>query len=77
MAVTEITNLEFGKMVQAAASKLSKNAEFINSLNVFPVPDGDTGTNMTSSMASGAKYERNANSTKAVSYTHLTLPTKA
>ena len=39
MAVTEITNLEFGKMVQAAASKLSKNAEFINSLNVFPVPD--------------------------------------
>ena len=64
MAVTEITNLEFGKMVQAAASKLSKNAEFINSLNVFPVPDGDTGTNMTSSMASGAKYERNANSTK-------------
>ena len=64
MAVTEITNLEFGKMVQAAASKLSKNAEFINSLNVFPVPDGDTGTNMTSSMASGAKYERESNSTK-------------
>ncbi|MEY8441215.1 DAK2 domain-containing protein [Lactobacillaceae bacterium 24-114] len=64
MAVTEITNLEFGKMVQAAASKLSNNAEFINSLNVFPVPDGDTGTNMTSSMASGAKYEREVNSTK-------------
>ncbi|WP_267201713.1 DAK2 domain-containing protein [Limosilactobacillus kribbianus] len=63
MAVTEITNLEFGKMVQAAADKLSKNAEFINSLNVFPVPDGDTGTNMASSMASGAKYERAENST--------------
>ena len=64
MAVTEITNLEFGKMVQAAADKLNKNAEFINSLNVFPVPDGDTGTNMASSMASGAKYERAENSTK-------------
>ena len=63
MAVTEITNLEFGKMVQAAADKLNKNAEFINSLNVFPVPDGDTGTNMASSMASGAKYERAENST--------------
>ena len=62
MAVTKITNLEFGKMVQAAADKLGKNAEFINSLNVFPVPDGDTGTNMTSSMASGAKYERNETS---------------
>lgn len=35
MAVTKITNLEFGKMVQAAADKLGKNAEFINSLNVF------------------------------------------
>lgn len=64
MAVTKITNLEFGKMVQAAADKLSQNAEFINSLNVFPVPDGDTGTNMTSSMASGAKYERDETSTK-------------
>ena len=58
MAVTKITNLEFGKMVQAAASKLDQNAEFINSLNVFPVPDGDTGTNMSMSMDSGAKYER-------------------
>ncbi|WP_076461940.1 DAK2 domain-containing protein [Limosilactobacillus caccae] len=64
MAVTKITNLEFGKMVQAAADKLGKNADFINSLNVFPVPDGDTGTNMTSSMASGAKYERNETSKK-------------
>ncbi|MFC2684227.1 MAG: DAK2 domain-containing protein [Limosilactobacillus oris] len=60
MAVTEITTLEFGKMVQAAADKLNQQADFINSLNVFPVPDGDTGTNMASSMASGAKYEREA-----------------
>lgn len=45
-------------MVQAAADKLNQQADFINSLNVFPVPDGDTGTNMASSMASGVKYER-------------------
>lgn len=63
MAVTTITNLEFGKLVQAAAAKLNQQAEFINSLNVFPVPDGDTGTNMSMSMASGAKYEREATST--------------
>ncbi|MEO5292542.1 DAK2 domain-containing protein [Limosilactobacillus sp. WILCCON 0053] len=63
MTVTKITNLEFGKMVQAAAAKLNTQAEFINSLNVFPVPDGDTGTNMSMSMASGAKYEREATST--------------
>ncbi|TOY76326.1 hypothetical protein DIS16_03580 [Levilactobacillus brevis] len=60
MKVTEITNLEFGKMVQAASQKLNQNADFINSLNVFPVPDGDTGTNMSLSLASGAKYERDA-----------------
>jgi len=63
LTVTKITNLEFGKMVQAAAAKLNAQAEFINSLNVFPVPDGDTGTNMSMSMASGAKYEREATST--------------
>lgn len=51
-------------MVQAAADKLNQQADFINSLNVFPVPDGDTGTNMASSMASGAKYEREASSDK-------------
>jgi len=63
LTVTKITNLEFGKMVQAAAAKLNAQVEFINSLNVFPVPDGDTGTNMSMSMASGAKYEREATST--------------
>jgi len=60
LKVTEITNLEFGKMVQAASQKLNQNADFINSLNVFPVPDGDTGTNMSLSLQSGAKYEREA-----------------
>lgn len=50
-------------MVQAASQKLNQNADFINSLNVFPVPDGDTGTNMSLSLASGAKYERDADGT--------------
>lgn len=50
-------------MVQAASQKLNQNADFINSLNVFPVPDGDTGTNMSLSLASGAKYERDADTT--------------
>ncbi|MGX7336206.1 DAK2 domain-containing protein [Carnobacterium divergens] len=42
-------------MVAIGANRLNKNAEFVNSLNVFPVPDGDTGTNMNLSMTSGAK----------------------
>lgn len=61
--VTTITNVEFGKMINAAADALKNNAEKINKLNVFPVPDGDTGTNMTLSMASGAEYERNEDDT--------------
>ncbi|MCI0131107.1 DAK2 domain-containing protein [Vagococcus sp. CY53-2] len=47
-------------MVQVGANRLNQNAEFVNSLNVFPVPDGDTGTNMDLSMTSGAKAVREA-----------------
>ena len=53
--ITTITNVEFGKMINAAAASLAANADKINKLNVFPVPDGDTGTNMSLSMASGAQ----------------------
>lgn len=55
MNVTEISASQFQEMVQAGASRLHANAEYVNSLNVFPVPDGDTGTNMNLSMTSGAK----------------------
>jgi len=41
-------------MVMASAERLKANVEAINSLNVFPVPDGDTGTNMNMTMTSGA-----------------------
>lgn len=55
MSVTEISASQFQEMVQAGAKRLHVNAEYVNSLNVFPVPDGDTGTNMNLSMTSGAK----------------------
>lgn len=42
-------------MIQAAASRLNEQAEYVNSLNVFPVPDGDTGTNMGMTITNGAK----------------------
>lgn len=53
--MTNITTSLFQGMVQAAATRLSKQAEYVNSLNVFPVPDGDTGTNMSMTMENGAK----------------------
>ncbi len=42
-------------MVRVATHRIGKNAKFVNSLNVFPVPDGDTGTNMNLTIESGAK----------------------
>ncbi|KRL12953.1 MAG: DAK2 domain-containing protein [Schleiferilactobacillus harbinensis] len=61
MAVTEITVERLTDMIRVAAHRLSKNVEFVNSLNVFPVPDGDTGTNMSLTLASGVKNVNNAN----------------
>ena len=43
------------KMFLAGAKYLENNKEYINELNVFPVPDGDTGTNMTLTILSAAK----------------------
>lgn len=50
----ELTANDFKAMVEVAQERLSENSEYVNSLNVFPVPDGDTGTNMNLSFTSGA-----------------------
>ncbi|GCF94331.1 hypothetical protein NRIC_22220 [Enterococcus florum] len=64
MKVTEISASQFQEMVEAGAKRLQANAEYVNSLNVFPVPDGDTGTNMNLSMTSGATAVVNSTSEK-------------
>nr|WP_263624375.1 DAK2 domain-containing protein [Cytobacillus kochii] len=46
-------------MIVQGANHLSTNANYVDALNVFPVPDGDTGTNMNLSMTSGAKEVKN------------------
>lgn len=55
MAYQEIDAKLFSKLFLAAAKNLERNKEIINELNVFPVPDGDTGTNMTMTIMSAAK----------------------
>ena len=50
-----IDGLLFKEMVLAGASLLERNREAIDALNVFPVPDGDTGTNMSLTMKSMVK----------------------
>lgn len=65
MSKRSINGADFTAMVLAGAEKLQQHAEHVNSLNVFPVPDGDTGTNMNLTMTAGAN-ELKKNNTASV-----------
>ena len=55
VSVQHIDAKMLSKMFLAGAKNLENKKEWINELNVFPVPDGDTGTNMTMTIMSAAK----------------------
>ena len=55
MEITSINAEKLAKMFLAGAKNLDAKKEWINELNVFPVPDGDTGTNMSMTIMSAAK----------------------
>lgn len=55
----KLTAEELIGMLELAAQNLEANSEFVNSLNVFPVPDGDTGTNMSLTLKAGVKHLEN------------------
>ncbi|MBW4083983.1 DAK2 domain-containing protein [Paenibacillus sp. S150] len=65
MSKRSINGTDFTAMVLAGAEMLQQHAEHVNSLNVFPVPDGDTGTNMNLTMTAGAN-ELKKNNTASV-----------
>lgn len=50
-----VTGAQFRKMVISGANYLENNKEYVDSLNVYPVPDGDTGTNMSLTMRSAIR----------------------
>lgn len=56
MELYELNAGQFRDMIVSGAEYLTENVELINSLNVFPVPDGDTGTNMNMTFVSGRDY---------------------
>ena len=60
LALKTIDAKMLSKMFLAGATNLDHKKEWINELNVFPVPDGDTGTNMTMTIMSAAKEVTNA-----------------
>ncbi|MBE7017231.1 MAG: DAK2 domain-containing protein [Ruminococcaceae bacterium] len=55
-----INGLQFGEMILCAYEALEANKQLINDLNVFPVPDGDTGTNMSLTMSAAANEFKKA-----------------
>ena len=55
MALNTVNAKMLSKMFLAGAKNLENKKEWINELNVFPVPDGDTGTNMTMTIMAAAK----------------------
>ncbi|EBK2060011.1 DAK2 domain-containing protein, partial [Salmonella enterica subsp. enterica serovar Typhi] len=59
MSKRSLTGTDFTAMVLAGAQRLTEHAEHVNSLNVFPVPDGDTGTNMNLTMTAGVTELKN------------------
>ncbi|MGG3909262.1 DAK2 domain-containing protein [Peribacillus simplex] len=59
MSITSLNGKRFAEMIIQGSNHLAANAQMVDALNVFPVPDGDTGTNMNLSMTSGAKEVQN------------------
>lgn len=66
MAITTIDAPMLSKMFLAGAKNLEAKKEWINELNVFPVPDGDTGTNMTMTIMSAAAEVSNLGANPAM-----------
>ncbi len=59
MVMKYIDNIAFKKMLLGAAANLENNKGIVDSLNVFPVPDGDTGTNMNLTVQAAVKEINN------------------
>ncbi len=62
MALTKLNGLILKKMIIAGANRLNEKKQIIDALNVFPVPDGDTGTNMSLTALAAAKEAEKINS---------------
>lgn len=62
MEYKKINGHDFYNMVVNASNRLLEESDFVNALNVFPVPDGDTGTNMSMTFKAAVKEIENMNS---------------
>ena len=59
-STTKLNGVRLGRMMIAGANELASNKQLVDAMNVFPVPDGDTGTNMSLTvMAAAREAEKN------------------
>ena len=65
-----ISGSDLRQMLEVGTARLEENVELVNSLNVFPVPDGDTGTNMVLTMQSALAEVAKAGSSDAGAVAH-------
>lgn len=71
MSISKINGVLFKKLVINGAINLKNNSEMIDELNVFPVPDGDTGTNMQMTMMGGVREIKEIDSKSLVDITKM------
>ena len=62
MEFNKINGRDFYNMAENASNRLAEKSDYVNALNVFPVPDGDTGTNMSMTFKAAVKEIENIDS---------------
>ncbi|AMJ42029.1 DAK2 domain-containing protein [Anaerotignum propionicum] len=62
MSILKLNGLRLSRLIIAGANELTANKQLVDSMNVFPVPDGDTGTNMSLTVLAAARESEKSNS---------------
>ena len=58
LAILYCDGRRFRQIIIAGANRVTKNRDLLNKINVFPVPDGDTGTNMSMTLSAAVRERR-------------------
>ncbi|WP_312061123.1 DAK2 domain-containing protein [Anaerotignum sp.] len=62
MSILKLNGLRLSRLIIAGANELTANKQLVDAMNVFPVPDGDTGTNMSLTVLAAARESEKSNS---------------
>jgi len=62
VSILKLNGLRLSRLIIAGANELTANKQLVDAMNVFPVPDGDTGTNMSLTVLAAARESEKSNS---------------